>query len=156
MKKMRFTNKGQAALEFIMTYGWAILVVLVAIGALAYFGVLSPDRLLPNKCLLQSGLSCTDSKVSRNAITVRVTNSLGADLTNVTMFTYGCATAGAIPNNASSGPVTLNNGDSGVYTWNCATSLSGTKYSSSLSMTYNSVDSGIGHTINGTMIQRIE
>ena len=33
-------KKAQAAMEFLMTYGWAILVVLVTIGALAYFGVL--------------------------------------------------------------------------------------------------------------------
>ena len=45
-----FRKKGQAAMEFLMTYGWAILVVLVAIGALAYFGVLSPDRFLPERC----------------------------------------------------------------------------------------------------------
>jgi len=31
-------KKGQAALEFLMTYGWAFLVILVMIGALAYFG----------------------------------------------------------------------------------------------------------------------
>lgn len=31
--------RGGAVMEFLMTYGWAILVVLVAIGALAYFGV---------------------------------------------------------------------------------------------------------------------
>ena len=37
-------KKSQAAMEFLMTYGWAILVVLVAICALAYFGVLSPDK----------------------------------------------------------------------------------------------------------------
>ena len=37
-------KKSQAALEFIMTYGWAILVVLVAIGALAYFGILYDNR----------------------------------------------------------------------------------------------------------------
>ncbi len=30
-------KKGQGAMEFLMTYGWAILVVLVAIGALFYF-----------------------------------------------------------------------------------------------------------------------
>lgn len=33
-------KKSQAAMEFLMTYGWAILVVLAAIAALAYFGVL--------------------------------------------------------------------------------------------------------------------
>ena len=36
-------RKSQVALEFIMTYGWAVLVVLVAVGALAYFGVLMPN-----------------------------------------------------------------------------------------------------------------
>lgn len=36
-------RKGQAAIEFLMTYGWAILVVLAAIGALFYFGVLGPQ-----------------------------------------------------------------------------------------------------------------
>ncbi len=55
-----FKKKAQAAMEFLMTYGWAILVVLVAIGALAYFGVLSPDRFLPERCTGPSGLDCLD------------------------------------------------------------------------------------------------
>jgi uncharacterized protein (UPF0333 family) len=33
-------KKGQEAMEFLMTYGWAILVVIAAIAALAYFGVI--------------------------------------------------------------------------------------------------------------------
>ncbi|MBI3036442.1 hypothetical protein HYY73_01620 [Candidatus Woesearchaeota archaeon] len=50
MKRSLKSMKGQAAMEFLMTYGWAILVVLVVIGALSYFGVLSPSTLLPEKC----------------------------------------------------------------------------------------------------------
>ena len=42
-------ERQSVALEFMFTYGWVILVVLVMIGALAYFGVISPDRFLPNK-----------------------------------------------------------------------------------------------------------
>lgn len=34
-------KKGQAAMEFLMTYGWAILAAIIAIGVLAYFGVFS-------------------------------------------------------------------------------------------------------------------
>lgn len=37
-------KKSQAAMEFLMTYGWAILVVLVFLGALTYFGVFNPDN----------------------------------------------------------------------------------------------------------------
>ncbi|MCP3685074.1 MAG: hypothetical protein GY861_20625 [bacterium] len=60
-------KRAQAAMEFLMTYGWAILVVLVVIGALAYFGVLSPQNLLPEKCELQMGLNCKDYIISQAA-----------------------------------------------------------------------------------------
>jgi len=35
-------KKSQAAMEFLMTYGWAIMAAVIAIGVLAYFGVFSP------------------------------------------------------------------------------------------------------------------
>ncbi len=41
-------KKGQAT-DFLMTYGWAILVVIGVIAALAYFGVLDPSKLLPEE-----------------------------------------------------------------------------------------------------------
>jgi hypothetical protein len=53
------TKKSQAAMEFLMTYGWAILVVLAAIAALAYFGVLSPGKFIPEKCMLSPGIAHT-------------------------------------------------------------------------------------------------
>ena len=53
-------RKGQAALEFLSTYGWAILIILVMIGALSYFGVTNPRQYLPDKCLFKTGLSCSD------------------------------------------------------------------------------------------------
>ena len=36
--------RGQAAMNFLLEYGWAILVILAAIGALAYFGILKPPH----------------------------------------------------------------------------------------------------------------
>jgi len=53
-------KKGQAAMEFLMTYGWAILVVIAAIAALAYFGVLDPAKLLPERCSFPAGMDCFD------------------------------------------------------------------------------------------------
>jgi len=74
-------RKAQAAMEFLMTYGWAILVVLVAIGALAYFGVLSPEKFLPEKCVIStgSGLFCDDFNADSGtgeAITLKIKNIL--------------------------------------------------------------------------------
>lgn len=37
-------EKKSSAIEWLMTYGWAILVVLVAIGMLAYFGVFNFEK----------------------------------------------------------------------------------------------------------------
>ncbi|MDD9954294.1 MAG: hypothetical protein OXR66_08235 [Candidatus Woesearchaeota archaeon] len=55
--------RGQAAMEFTMTYGWAILVVLVAIGTMGYFGVLSPGKYLPDACII-SGFQCEDAELA--------------------------------------------------------------------------------------------
>jgi hypothetical protein len=49
---------GQAALEFLATYGWAMLVVLISIGALAYFGVFNAGDAQPESCLMSTGLAC--------------------------------------------------------------------------------------------------
>ena len=53
-------KKSQVALEFLTTYGWAFLVVLVMIGALAYFGVLDPSNFLPEKCIFGAGIGCIE------------------------------------------------------------------------------------------------
>src|SRR3989344_6701110 len=63
-----------------MTNGWAILVVIIAIGALAYFGVLNPSKFLPASCVLLPGLSCSDFKVNTTTITVVVRNGMGENL----------------------------------------------------------------------------
>ena len=77
---LRHLKKGQAAMEFLMTYGWAILVVLIVIGALAYFGVLSPSTLLPEKCTFPVSLSCTDHTVGQAQITLIMLNGAGRDM----------------------------------------------------------------------------
>ncbi len=76
------TKRGQAAMEFLMTYGWALLVVLVAIGALAFFGVLNPGQFLPASCNLFPGLGCTDFKIDDATphATLIIQNGLGDDL----------------------------------------------------------------------------
>ncbi len=67
-------RKAQAAMEFLMTYGWAILVVLICIGALAYFGVLSPRNLLPQKCIASTNFNCNDALVSNSGLLVKISS----------------------------------------------------------------------------------
>jgi len=113
-------KKGQAAMEFLMTYGWAILVVLAAIGALAYFGILSPDRFLPSKCVITGGFSCTEYKLDNTADTVTffIQNNLGVDAKDISVILqdvnlYNCTPSGTtdivgtLANGVKSGAITF-------------------------------------------------
>ena len=81
--------KGQAALEFMMTYGWAILVVLAAIGALSYFGILNPAKFTPDTCLASSGFACPGKPIvasgavgaSDASVIFSIVNGLGYKVT---------------------------------------------------------------------------
>lgn len=52
--------KSQTVLESLVTYGWAILIVLIVVGLLNYFGVLSFSTFLPEKCSFGSEVVCVD------------------------------------------------------------------------------------------------
>jgi len=60
-------KKGQAAMEFLMTYGWAILVVLIALGALFYLGVFSLN--VANTCTPVAPFSACDIKITTIPVT---------------------------------------------------------------------------------------
>jgi hypothetical protein len=75
-------SRGQAAMEYIVTYGWAFLVILVAIGALAYFGVINPSRWVADRCDLGTQLECVDYQLdSAGAINLYLRNNFGKDIT---------------------------------------------------------------------------
>jgi hypothetical protein len=72
-------RRGQAALEFLTTYGWAFLVVLAMIGALAYFGVLEPTKFLPQRCQFGTELHCSEFAINdtnADSILFRLNNAL--------------------------------------------------------------------------------
>ena len=51
-------KKGQASLEFLTTYGWAIFAILAIIGILAYSGISNVSDKIPESCTFNSGTSC--------------------------------------------------------------------------------------------------
>jgi hypothetical protein len=70
-------KSGQAALEFLTTYGWALLVILVMIGALLYFGVLNPSKVLPTRCNIGPGFVCNDFQITEGSFQLIATNKVG-------------------------------------------------------------------------------
>ena len=64
IKNMFKSSKGQAAFEFLTTYGWAFLVILIMVGTLAYFGILNPSNILPNRCNMGAEFQCLDHQIA--------------------------------------------------------------------------------------------
>ncbi len=55
--------QGQVALEFIVTYGWALLAILATLWILTYYGYLDFSRYLSDYCDLGPQLQCVDFRL---------------------------------------------------------------------------------------------
>ena len=143
-------KKAQAAMEFLMTYGWAILVVLAAIGALAYFGVLSPDRFLPEKCTLPAGVACLDFTGSATSVVMVIQNSAGFDMSGVAVYVNSTTTDFTC---TPADDTTLTDGESDTFT--CSTNLTAGKFKGTLSIDYTNAQTNLAHTKSGELILKI-
>ena len=109
--KLLQLKKAQAALEFLTTYGWAFLVILIMIGTLAYFGILSPSKILPNRCNIGPEFQCLDYQIKAvpaadDVFRLRLKNGVGQliDVQSMTIaredgstYPAACAISPAMP-----------------------------------------------------------
>ncbi|MBI2651782.1 hypothetical protein HYX01_04885 [Candidatus Woesearchaeota archaeon] len=148
---MKMLKKSQAAMEFLMTYGWAILVVLVSISALAYFGVLSPDKFLPGKCYLPPGIACIDHNIDAkaNSVTVVLRNGIGFDVDGVVAAVSGCpaSVAQTMPNGADNKKIVL---------IGCTGLTTGSRFNGDLNVTYRNIDTDLTRTVKGSISGRAQ
>ena len=144
-------RKGQAAMEFLMTYGWAILVVLVAIGALAYFGVLNPARFLPESCTIAPGIGCK-FQVTSTGLDLKLTNGMGQDMTNLDVVGALCSTK----NTVADGNDAWNNGvELDISLIGCGTLSTGARFKDTLTVAYDDAD-GFSRSKSGQVVGVIE
>ena len=142
-------GKSQAAMEFLMTYGWAILVVLAAIGALAYFGVLSPQKFLGEKCILEPGLACVSNKVEPTKVTIVIAQNKGKTITIDSITVGSCS--GAFSETMLSGT-----DHTFVVGGACNNGLSKDSYKGDITIGYTEKDYNISKTAVGSLNTKIE
>ncbi|MBW2983482.1 hypothetical protein KY361_00020 [Candidatus Woesearchaeota archaeon] len=76
-------------IEFLLTYGWAVLVLFVALGALIFFGLF--PRGMPS-CDIDPRIDCHTLTVTPDGnITLMLKNNFGNDLTNVRLTLRNCS-----------------------------------------------------------------
>lgn len=58
----------QSAVEYLTMYGWAILVIAIALFALAALGVFNSNNFVGQQCAISGGFSCLSYSLSHNGI----------------------------------------------------------------------------------------
>jgi len=141
-------KKGQAAMEFLMTYGWAILAAVIAIGVLAYFGVFNPGSYVSNMVSVNPPFgSSQELSIQTSGITFVLRNGGGsnAEINNITV--ENCGTNGTT--------MTINDGDSQLINVPCSLN-SGDKFKGDITIAYLTGDKLINLTGTGSITGRVE
>ncbi len=79
MAKRPLRLAAQSAMEYLMTYGWAILIIAVVLAALFELGVFNGSNLAPQACIAQSGFVCKNPIYTANGITFTFGQTNGRD-----------------------------------------------------------------------------
>ncbi len=91
-------KKGQAAIEFLTTYSWAILAILLSIGVLSYFDLLSVERYVRENCETGNQVICRESQIVDGRIRLSLANTYPVDI-EIHRITYTKEGRDPIPQN---------------------------------------------------------
>ena len=99
MTENKHFRRSQSAMEYLMTYGWAILIIAVALGLLYVLGVFSPSSATTNSCTSQSGYICTALSLSpRGTVTFQFGQDTGTTLYNLEFTCTALENSAGLPN----------------------------------------------------------
>ncbi len=138
-----YLKRGQAAMEFLASYGWTILVAIVAIGALNVFWERDSAGFVSESCILGPGLFCKDFVVHEDSINLVVLNSLGRDLSEISINHADCSNP---PSN-----YVLENGEELIFTMSGCSFNSNELVNEDLNLSYMFEGSSINHIRNITV-----
>jgi hypothetical protein len=73
-------KKAQTAMEYLTTYGWMLLILVVVLAALAVLGILTPSR--PTMCSFPATFLCKATKLTSDGnLTLDLSQITGHDIT---------------------------------------------------------------------------
>src|SRR3989344_3386652 len=154
-------NKGQAALDFLMTYGWTILAAIVSIAAFAQFGLVSAGTLTSitgfSVCVLPPGLAC-EHRIGENGIQLVLTNGFPARIVDVSVRVISSEIGLCVfPDPESNPKAIINVGESKQIFVSCPDMPSNTKrFKGDLEVSYRFEDQSLTHTDTGTIRGSVE
>ena len=155
----RRDKKGQAAMEFLMTYGWAILVAIIAIGVLAYYGVFNTGKLVSDKVVVNAPFNAKGGQVlngvAGDSIKLELYNGAGETVTLSNVIITGCTDAGGVADTTA-----FNAGATAVVTIACEAPTAdlgtpGASFKGDITVQYTSQSSTLTQQSSGSINARI-
>src|SRR3989338_1955535 len=142
-------RKGQAALDFLMTYGWAIALVVIIAAVLFALGIFDVSNFVGSKAAGFSGVAVTGWKFdTAGGFTMKVSNQVGQPITvsNISV-TIGSNTSNvATPFDLATGEASATQTFSGF-----ASQIAGSGYTAKVTIAYTYKNSGFDYTSTGTL-----
>jgi hypothetical protein len=152
--------KAQSALEYLTTYGWAIIIISVVIAALFSLGLFNPGSLVNTSCIFPADFTCLSAVLTGSNGTLMV-NIQQALPYNINVTAWGCNNQGTLTNMVKASPQnSLIIGANQTFSMTCYSNSSaldiqpGQIYSGYVLLNYTNLQTGFPHTVQGKLIAK--
>ncbi len=157
--------KAQSAIEYLTTYGWAIIIIAIVLAALFDLGLFNPGGLISTTCVFPAEFGCISAILSSSSGYLNLTLQQTSQ-SNINITAIGCNNQGNVANmiqpvsNPPSNILTLPIGSTASINIPCyqnGTIVSinpGQVYKGYILINYTSVTSGFPHTATGTLVAK--
>ena len=143
-------KRSQAAMEFLMTYGWAILAAVIVVGVLWYM-IGNPANLAGSNFQISAPLVSNALNVGTTQLEIEIRNGAAEslDVSEINIVNCGILDLTALP-------TTVNAGSLQAFTVVCATALtSGDRFNGDVTISYTTSGSSVTQTATGSISGRV-
>jgi len=140
-------KKGQAAMEFLMTYGWAIIAAVIVVGVLWYM-IGNPANLAGNNFQISAPLAANAESISASNIQLEVRNGLAETMTITLTNITACNTRNDTSLSVASGALQ-------AITVPCSNLASGDRVNGDVTVSYTTSGSSVTQSATGSITGRV-
>ncbi len=153
-------KRAQGAVEYLMTYSWALLIIAVVVAIIIYLGILSPSTFVKSECIVPADFNCIQANLYSNGILfINLGQSTPA---SIQITSIGCNNNRTFANTPSLQiPITLQVGQNTTFQVQCYVGSNkfngsiGNVYNGYVLMNYTDLSSGFPKTLVATLIEKV-
>ena len=155
-------KKGQAALDFLMTYGWAIALVVIIAAVLFAMGLFDTSNFVGNKATGFAGVAVNSWNINNAGnMQLRLMNQVGKriQVNNITaQETGGTLRIATVPSSGIASDANVSNGAYITYNLTAVgptTAAVGSGYTAMVSISYTDIESNFNYVTTGTLTGKV-